>query len=129
MGGWLFSYTSPTMRLEAFALLVFFDHLRVTRFKKFISLLSTLSFGVYLIHYHPHVISRFLQGRFVDFVTLSPLVMTLAVLLAAIAIFALCVAIDFVRLRLFQALRVKERLIVLEEKLESTAPRFLRRQG
>lgn len=96
------NYTAPTILCAAILLLLFCVQLPVGRgLGRVISLLSPLSFGVYLLHTHPLVWDHVLTGRFSACGGLPPLVCVGAVLLIALGIFTLGVGVDFLRRHLF----------------------------
>lgn len=116
-GNYFISYKSPTVLLSAVFLLLFFERLHVSSFwKKVVGTLSPVAFGVYLIHGHPLVYSHLLKDRFVGYAALSWPMEILAVLGTAASINLLCYAIDFLRLTLFEKLRIQQRLDALEDR-------------
>ena len=115
----LLLHTSPTILFNSIALLLLFTRLKFKRswVIKIISLLSPLSFGVYIMHAHPQISNFFfLDKPFAVFADYPIPLMLLAVLLSAAAMFVFFGAIDWLRIRLFDALKVKKRLLTLEEK-------------
>lgn len=68
--------------------------------------LSSLVFSVYLIHDHPLVREHWIQGRFAPLGELLPGWAATAAILAAIGIFAVCIALDWLRDRLFCVLKI-----------------------
>ena len=115
------SYTSPTIVLAAAALFLSFKNRPLSpRLGKAVAALSPAAFGVYLIHDHDAVSDFFIAKRF-GFLAGLPLPMTVAgVVLSALAVFSLCLLIDWVRCRIFARLRVKEWLDRLETRLLRT---------
>lgn len=114
----LIQYTSPTILLAAVCLLMLFA--KVTpgeKARKCIVLVSPLTFGVYLIHD-----SLFIRKTFIsDSLTAAgsdPLPVMLAKLLGfAVLVFTVCLCIDYLRSRLFKALRIQKGLDALEKKI------------
>lgn len=116
-GGILVSYTSPTILFAAVFLLAGFSKLRLPAWAaRAATALSPMAFSVYLIHVHPLVWQYVMMGRFRAFGSYGTVKLAVCVLGAALAIYALCTAIDAVRLGLFRAARLRERLVQLEEK-------------
>lgn len=114
----LISYTSPTMVLAAVALFLMFKNIVVAPVAaRFIAEFSPAAFGVYLIHEHDSISRYFVIDKFGFLAEYSTPVMVMAVLVLAAAVFAVCLLIDWVRVKVFRRLRVKERLETLESKI------------
>lgn len=108
---------SPLTVLLAVSLLLLFSRIRITRGKRLVSVLSAASFSVYLIHDHPltrqYVITRYMYPLSeLGTVTIVP-----GVVAAAIGIYLICTLIDMLRGKVFDILRVKQRIIGLERRL------------
>ena len=115
--GILVSYTSPTMLLAAFALLSLFYHLRIPKWaEKPIAFLAPMAFSVYLIHVHPLMWQHVMWGRFAAFGSCGTVKLALFVLAPALGIYLGCSAVDCVRSWIFRRLKLKQRLLTLEEK-------------
>ncbi len=95
----LLNYTSPTILLLAICVLILFTRIRVRRneTQKLLVSMSTLSFGVYIVHCHWLVWTKLLTDRFALYASFSPIVMVLAVLATAAVIYLVCTLIDYVR--------------------------------
>lgn len=114
---WLVRYTSLPVMLSAVFLLLIFRGITLPKpVKAAIAVIAPLTFSVYVIHTLPVVKEYFLVGKYTVYAAYSPVVMVLAVLGTAAVIFLACAALDFVRARLFDVLKVKARLLRLEEK-------------
>lgn len=115
----LMKYISPTILLAAIALLGLF--VRITSLptfgKKLATLLGASSFGIYLLHTHPMVLSNFLGSRFTALAEFSPAKMTAVIFAAALGYFLLGVAVDLLRRLLFRLLRLKPLLEKLEDRI------------
>lgn len=99
-------YTSPFILLAAVSLLLFFRDCRFgPRSCRLIALLSPAAFGVYLIHVNPLFWEHVMKKAFVDFKSLPPAALVLAVLAAALCIYAVGSLIDVVRIRIFNGCR------------------------
>lgn len=75
-------------------------------FKKAIKLFAPCAFGVYLIHMHPYGL-HFLRGiapKLVDKIPLATI--PLAAVIIALAVFVVCLILDFLRFWLFKLLRI-----------------------
>jgi len=114
----LLAYFSPFLVLGSIALLLFFSRLQCGKAaKRLIAFLAPAAFGVYVIHRHPLIWEHLLYHRFAAFADLSPLALVGAVLLSALGIFAVCLLIDLLRVRVFQLLKIRQRCLALEEKI------------
>ncbi len=105
---WL-TYASPTVVLSCIGLMLLCKRLVVQNrmWQKIIVTLSSLGFGVYIIHSHPLFWNHVLKGRFYSFgVELDGLALAGAVLLAAALIFAMCAVVDWLREQLFKLCRI-----------------------
>lgn len=111
----LLTYTSPTVLIGSVSVLVLFSQFNICGLlKKLISFFAPLSFGVYLAHTEPHIFNEVLLGRFSSFGAFSPDKFVIAVFTTVSAIWIVCSMIDYVRLKLFKFLRIKELSIRLE---------------
>lgn len=116
-------YTTPAMVIAAVSLFLLFKNASIpSRWVRLISQLSPAAFGVYLIHEHDYIRGHFLVDRFRFLTQYSLPVMVAGILAAALVIFTVCLAVDWVRCRVFRLLGVKEHL----EKWETA---ILRRFG
>ena len=106
-----YHYISPLNIIFAAALLELFSRMQVKGFaRKVVAALSPMCFSVYLIHAHPLTFTHLFAGRFAALAEQPwPLIVPLT-LLIALGIFLACCAIDWLRIRLFEALHLKERL-------------------
>lgn len=116
-GAYLIKNTSPMMLLAALGLLRYFSGRSFSaNVSRCIKWLSPLAFGVYLAHTEPHV-WELLEDRFAAFATYHPGLLVLAVLGTAFAIWAACLAVDFLRLWIFKRLHLPDLCKTTEEKL------------
>jgi len=102
------SYTSPFILLSAMLLLLFFRRLefKSPKSQKFISMLARTSFGVYIIHTHPLIWGHLLTDRFVAYLKYPIPVTFIAVILTAIAIYAVCTLGDWLAEKFFKLVRI-----------------------
>lgn len=111
-------YTSPTVFLAGVMLFAAFCGIKLPRWaKKVVSVVSPCAFGVYIIHTHFILWDRLITYKYVHFINYSPLGMMVAVFLTAICMFALLTFIDFIRLQIFNLLKIKPLLQKAENKL------------
>ena len=110
-------YTSPTILLAAVSLLMLFSRLRVAApFRRAVTALSSLTFGVYLIHDSVFVREHLISGRLADLAGEPSFIMLPKVILFALGVYSVCSVIEFLRALLFQGLRVRSLLGWLEAK-------------
>ena len=117
-GNYFIRYESPFIFMAAIFLLLFFANLKISNFwKKIIGFLSPMAFGVYLIHVHPLVFLGILKEGFTEYASLPWVLEILAVLGTAAVIYLICSLIDFIRLQLFKALHIRQKLDSFEEHI------------
>ncbi|OPZ69885.1 MAG: Acyltransferase family protein [Firmicutes bacterium ADurb.Bin467] len=80
-----------------------------------ISFAAPLTFGVYVIHMQPMLWDGW-ERTFAPFAGMHVLVFPLAVLGAVFAIFAACMAIDFLRARVFRLMKIDSALAAIERR-------------
>lgn len=103
------TYISPTILFGGLALLILFARANVSRLSGLIQLASPLAFSIYLIHCQPQIWNLKFAGAF-KFVAELPLpVMPLAIIFIPLAIYLVCSVVDYLRLKLFKALRIVPR--------------------
>lgn len=116
--GILISYISPTILLSAIALFLVFCNLDLSKpIQKFVGIFSPATFGVYLIHTHECIGVHLIQQKYVILADQNPFIMVGGIIIVALAIFIVCLLIDWVRFRVFCVLKIKQRLEKIEEKL------------
>lgn len=112
------SYISITILAESVCLLLLFKRIHFSKFfTKVIAFLSPLAFSVYLIHDNPIVREYLIADRFISIAGLNPLLMVLAIFGSVLAIFIICIIIDYFRYLLFKVIKVKQRLNSLENRI------------
>ncbi|MBQ8150354.1 MAG: acyltransferase [Clostridia bacterium] len=121
---WLEQYNTPTMYLGSCALLALFSRIRLgERSARIVEALCPMTFGVYLIHVHPLVFDRLIYRFFEHRGGMNGLALLLLLLAMGLGIYVACLALDWVRIRLFRFLR----LHVLMEKTEGVLHRLMER--
>lgn len=107
-GNLLVNYTSPTILLGAITLLAYFSEKEVNRGgQHFIEFAASSSFGVYLIHEQPLFRDIVVKDRFLYLLDINPIVSVLMIVIIAIIAYILFSCIDWLRARLFVALKGK----------------------
>lgn len=114
-------YSSLLFLTAAAALVLFFARIPFSRpfLRKIITLISTLSFSVYLIHDHTLVRIRLMRERFAPLAHLPLISMVLSTLLIVAGILLGCLLIDLGRKKLFDALKIHKRLRHLENAVQT----------
>lgn len=117
-GYWFFERNDafPNVLL-ALMLLVLFERIRVRRGAKLLAFLAPLNFSVYLIHDHPLVRRVTISRHAWRLANLSNVQIIPSILLTAVGIYAVCACLDILRERVFQWLKLKRRILELEERL------------
>ena len=102
------SYTSPVMVGEAICLLLCFSNLKVENKKliKIVSFITPAIFSVYIIHVHPLVFWNILKDAFTGLTEYNLFVSFTLIIAAALAIFIGCIALDYIRIILFNILKI-----------------------
>ena len=108
------AYTSPLMVIMAVTLLNIFRRLNISQSKgKILSFISSLTFGVYIIHTN-RVLFAGLAGK-AAFVNNYNILLSVIMLLAIVlALFIICAVFDYLRQLVFKLLRFKQ----FSEKLD-----------
>ena len=114
----MISYTSPTILMSGIFLILFFSNYRLNpALKRIVSLFSSTSFGVYLIHEHPLIRAIIIKNRFVGYASLSIDKLLVNVIFIVIFIYIICSFLDYIRLCFFNKLNIKQRIRLIEIKL------------
>lgn len=86
---------------------------------KLISVISPLTFGVYLIHDQPAIRNIIWEQIFKPYQYVDKPYLVAAVLLIAIIVFVICCCAEFIRLKLWKAIRVDTIIEIISNKIES----------
>ncbi len=111
-------YNSPLIFLASLALLLLFSRSNSMPrpIKRWIGWMAPLAFGVYLIHTNGYPWG-ILKDYFAEYANAPILTMLGIVAVAVIGIYAACTVIEVIRFYLFKALRIKQGLLKLEQRL------------
>lgn len=104
-------YTSPTMLLAAYSLLLLFSGLQFEKHKCLkgcVKFLSPLTFSIYIIHENNFVREYIMTGAFSDYANFSPVILPGIIIGTVLLIYILCSLIDWVRCYLFKVFKIKE---------------------
>lgn len=103
--------------MMAVAMLLLFSRLEIRRGRKLISWLGGASFSVYVLHEHPQI-RRYTISKYSYLLTyLGNVQIVVGIVLAAAGVYVVCALVDALRQKLYDALRVKQRLEALENRL------------
>ncbi len=117
----LLTYTSPLIVLAAFAFLLFCIKIELNNkiVKKVVVTLSSLSFGVYIIHLHKLFWNNYIKNAFVEFGKASPLELIGKVILVALVIYLICSVVEWLRIKLFKLFRIDKLSNIIGNKIDS----------
>ncbi len=101
---------SPFILLSSISLLLLFSHYNPTLFKQLVIKLASVSFSVYIIHFHPRVRVLYLSNRALWTLDYSWWKMLIFLLIMTLSIYVICSIVDLPRLLLFEHLNLKKRL-------------------
>jgi surface polysaccharide O-acyltransferase-like enzyme len=106
------------MIFESFSVLIFFTHIKYNKYlAKIITFIAPLTFGIYLVHYHPKVKATILKNLFLKDSNNLPLnIIIKLVLFRGIKMFIICIIIDYLRHILFTILKIRKICIYFEKK-------------
>ena len=102
------SYTSPIIVGEAISVFLYFCNLKIENknLVKTVGFITPAIFSVYIIHVHPLVFWRIINGAFIWLTQYNWLVSFLLIIAIALAIFMGCIALDYIRILLFKTLKI-----------------------
>ncbi len=101
------NYLSPFVVISSISLLLFFKKIQFSQVLcKILKFISPLSFAVYIIHEHPMIREHLISDKFARFASANILVILGVVFGAAIAIFTVCILIEYLRTLLFKYTRI-----------------------
>ena len=116
----IIKYASLSLLGEAvFALTIFVRISLSDAVKRIVAFVSPLAFSVYLIHDNDRLRELLIKDRFSKLAYLPSGFMILGIQISALAIFVICAAIDFVRKKIFDFLKIKQRTSAIEDKLRT----------
>ena len=119
--GIFLNYTFPATLISAVILLELFSRIKVKNgfLKSKLVSFVPLVFFVYIIHTNRLVFDNILAGLFESYAKLNPVLLVLAVLGTALAIFVICIMIDMLRFELFKLIKVDKLCLFVENRLRS----------
>ncbi len=115
----LIRYKSPSILIAAVCLLLLFSQIKVSNFWRFLTrFFAPTAFGVYIIHMHPQLWSRFVVGKFAGFSQDSAGMMLIKTLAVTLIIYLVGSLLDYLRYLLFRGLKLKELLQRAEMRIK-----------
>lgn len=108
---------SPTTLILSLLALALFSRLRIHCSSPLFRLLVSGSFSVYLIHDHPLVRQSVIVPLGARLAVLPSFLLIPAISATGLLIYLLCTCVDMLREKLFCALRIRARLLRLEDRL------------
>lgn len=120
----MMSYISPAILIGSMGLVLWFSKLHLChRMRNIISVISPLSFGVYLLHVHPLITELVIVDAFTSLSKLGAGWFAIVLPLCALGLFAVCTFVEAVRNFLFKKLginllceKIEKLLISIEDK-------------
>ena len=111
-GELFYKYCSPFVCLCAFSLVVLFSKIEFSlkAFCRFITAVSALTFGVYLIHDNPNFRAHIVKDALKPYVALPAGMFTLRIVATILIVFVLCLIVEFLRSSLFKLLGIPKLL-------------------
>lgn len=114
------SYTSPTVLLEGAALMLFFSKLELRSgfARRAVGTAAPAALGVYLIHIHPWLYRAVTSRLTVSFPDKGGVLCVTLVVLTGAAVYLACTAVELVRLKLFELLRVNKLAAAMDRLID-----------
>ena len=119
----LITCISPTIIISSVALFCLCLNIKFSQqLIRLISFFSPMALGVYMIHANPFVWNFFLKDFAIDFTRYDAISFVISTGLSILSIYVLCSGIDFIRIKIFNILRIS----TLSKKIEATAIKLLK---
>lgn len=123
----LINYTSIVVSYIAFALVIIFSQLRISKkTEKVIACFTPAVFGCYLIHMHPIIYENLIIERFTWIANLDLLIIPFAILICATGIFFVCILVEKIRLRIFEFLKIDKIIKQVANTLDNQERKILK---
>lgn len=110
-----YDYTSPFTVISAISLFMFFKDIDIKSriLSCIIKLMSSVSFGVYLIHVHPLVFSYIVKDRLIFLTEQNCFLMVIGIITISMAAYIILAVVEYLRILLFRSVKVRERSEIL----------------
>lgn len=114
----LFLYTSPSNLFVAIIYLLIFSRIKLNNSKiaKILTIASSATFGVYVIHLHPCIWEK-IGGAFTFILDFNIFLEPFIVLLVAFILLIILLIIDIIRFKIFKLLRVEKLCLKIDKLL------------
>ena len=108
-------YTSPSSLIIALSLLIVFSKIKINNkiSQKIVSFFAPLTYGIYLIHNHILVLKYIIKDNYSWLLKYSFFKLMTIEMFESLKIFILCSIIDYLRLLLFNILKMRQLSIVI----------------
>ncbi len=115
----LLGYTSPFTLLASICLFMFFESVEIKNkcIIKCVGFLAPMAFGVYLIHTNAAVWEILLKDAFAACAEKVSLIYFAELFGIIIGIYVVCSAVDYLRIKLFEILKVKDLIGTVDRKI------------
>lgn len=110
-------YTYLFNVLSAISLFLFYSKLKIKQ-SKLLTLLSTASFGVYIISSHKYFAQEFMTDKFKQYITCNPFYMALVMVGKSLLMFVCCIIVDIIRIYLFKFVGFNKLMKKLQVKID-----------
>ena len=113
------NYASPLYLGISFSIIMLFSNINIKSkiLIKLISFFAPLTYGVYLSHNHLLVRLYIIQKYFLWILKYKSINIVIIEIMCSFGVFMLCCIIDFIRLCIFKFLKIKQLLVLLENKI------------
>ena len=111
-----FEYTAPSSVIISAFFILFFSKLEINSIilQKIISFFAPLTYGIYLIHSHHFIWTRFIPENYQFLLKYHSYDLILNILSESLKMFLYCSVIDFVRLIIFKIFRIRQICTLIE---------------
>ena len=111
-----FEYTAPSSVIISAFFILFFSKLEINSIilQKIISFFAPLTYGIYLIHSHHFIWTRFIPENYQFLLKYHSYDLILNILSESLKMFLYCSVIDFVRLIIFKIFRIRQICSLIE---------------
>ncbi len=107
-GSFLDTNVTPTIVVAAICLFCLFKNLNISSEKiaKIIIYVGSLSYGIFLVHFHPYIVSLYLRNAFSFIGEKSMLLIIPLIVLSALGVYAVSGVVEAIRKTLFKLLKI-----------------------
>ena len=114
-------YCSPSEVIISISIILLFSNINVKNayLIKIISFFAPLTYGVYLIHNHLLVRNYFIKNNFLWLTNLKIYQFFIIEILCSFIIFLICSLLDFIRLLIFKAFKIKQLIIFIMKNISN----------